>query len=172
MNWEMSIRHVQLVGVFVNTPEEVTRSIMSRCRLDLAQFSGDESAGEVAQFGEQAFKAIRCNDRLTLSQIGKQFPHRQSPPAFLVDAASPGKYGGSGLKADWSQAEALARQVAILLAGGLTPTNVAEAIREVQPWGVDVASGIESSPGIKDHSKMMDFVQAVSCAEFSKFMEA
>jgi phosphoribosylanthranilate isomerase len=86
---------------------------------------------------------------------------REDPPAFLVDASVKGAYGGTGITADWGTAAELAKQYPLLLAGGLTPENVAEAVRRVRPWGVDVASGVESVPGKKDPAKMKAFVQAV-----------
>jgi phosphoribosylanthranilate isomerase len=86
---------------------------------------------------------------------------RQDAPAFLVDASVKGVYGGSGATADWKGAAELAKKYPLLLAGGLTPENVAEAVRRVQPWGVDVASGVESAPGKKDAAKMSAFVKAV-----------
>lgn len=79
-------------------------------------------------------------------------------PAFLVDAYSTTHYGGTGHTADWAAAQPLAAQYPLFLAGGLTPENVAEAIRQVQPWGVDVASGVERAPGVKDHAKIQAFV--------------
>lgn len=158
-------QYIQFVGVFVNTAPQEIDAIMERCHLDLAQLSGDEMAADVDQLGGRAFKAIRSDGRQTLAQIGTAYPLCTKPPALLVDAASPGLYGGSGHLADWAQAEALARRAPILLAGGLTPSNVAEAVQAVQPWGVDVASGIEDSPGVKNHLKMVDFVQAVRALE-------
>ncbi len=86
---------------------------------------------------------------------------RSESPALLVDAAVKGVYGGSGVTADWSAAAELAKKYPLLLAGGLTPENVADAVRQVKPWGVDVASGVESEPGRKDARKMKAFVQAV-----------
>jgi phosphoribosylanthranilate isomerase len=80
---------------------------------------------------------------------------------LLVDAAVKGFYGGSGVTADWNGAAELAKQYPLLLAGGLTPENVADAIRQVRPWGVDVASGVESAPGEKDSGKMKAFVKAI-----------
>jgi phosphoribosylanthranilate isomerase len=91
----------------------------------------------------------------------QSLPQRLSPPAALVDAAVPGQFGGTGYLADWGQTAALAAKSPIFLAGGLTPENVADAIRAVRPWGVDVASGIESAPGKKDAGKMATFVRAV-----------
>jgi phosphoribosylanthranilate isomerase len=86
---------------------------------------------------------------------------RSDVPALLVDATVKGAYGGTGVTADWSKAAELAKQYPLLLAGGLTPENVAEAVRQVQPWGVDVASGVEVAAGRKDAGKMKAFVKAV-----------
>jgi phosphoribosylanthranilate isomerase len=105
--------------------------------------------------------------------LQKSAPASVTRPALLVDAAVKGLYGGSGVVADWSAAAELAKRIRLLLAGGLTPDNVAEAVRRVQPWGVDVASGVEvppqsggkSSPGVKDTEKMNNFVKAVRAAE-------
>ena len=155
------LTHIQLVGIFVNARFREIITIMEQCGLDLAQLSGDETAEELDRIGERAFKAIRSSGQLPLTQVSEIYPPRKSPPALLVDAASPGHYGGSGLTADWSQAEKLARKTPILLAGGLNAVNVSEAIRLVRPWGVDVATGIETVPGIKDRTKMVNFVQAV-----------
>jgi len=79
----------------------------------------------------------------------------------LIDAAVKGVYGGSGVTADWTAAAELAKKYPLLLAGGLTPENVADAVRQVRPWGVDVASGVEAAPGEKDAGKMSAFVKAV-----------
>jgi len=86
---------------------------------------------------------------------------RNNTPALLVDASVKGSYGGTGVTADWKSAAELAKHYPMLLAGGLTPENVANAVRQVKPWGVDVASGVESGVGSKDASKMKAFVQAV-----------
>jgi len=86
---------------------------------------------------------------------------RSTAPAFLVDAVVKGFYGGTGLMADWSAAARLAKRYPFFLAGGLKPENVADAVRQVNPWGVDVASGVESSPGKKDIGKINAFIHAV-----------
>ena len=86
---------------------------------------------------------------------------RQDAPAFLIDASVKGVYGGSGVTADWQRAAELAKQYPLLLAGGLTPENVADAVRQVNPWGVDVASGVEFAPGEKDPGKIKAFVKAI-----------
>jgi phosphoribosylanthranilate isomerase len=148
--------HITLVGVFVNTPVSEIRSILETCSLHLAQLHGDEPAQMVAEFNGRAFKAIR----LPVSESVYPFLSA-THPALLVDAAVKGVYGGSGVVADWSAAAKLSKQFPLLLAGGLTPENVNEAVRQVHPWGVDVASGVEASPGMKDPRKMKAFVEAV-----------
>ncbi|HET7145094.1 MAG TPA: phosphoribosylanthranilate isomerase, partial [Anaerolineales bacterium] len=105
--------------------------------------------------GGKAFKAFRG---IPSNVTGYE---RNEAPALLVDASVKGVYGGSGVTADWSTAAELAKRYPLLLAGGLTPENVADAVRQVKPWGVDVASGVESNSGAKDASKMKSFVRAV-----------
>ena len=90
---------------------------------------------------------------------------RGEAPALLIDASVVGEYGGTGVTADWTAAERLARQFPLLLAGGLTAENVAAAIERVHPWGVDSASGVESAPGKKDPAKMKAFVAEVKRIE-------
>jgi len=156
-----TLKGIQLVGVFVNSTPQQVNETLKLCNLDLAQLSGDETIQEVSKFGGRAFKAVRSGGHQTFMQIGVTYLQREVPPALLIDATSPGLYGGSGRLADWKEAAELSRQAPILLAGGLSPSNVAQAIQAVQPWGVDVASGIETTPGVKDKIKMIDFIQAV-----------
>lgn len=150
-----------MVGVFVNEPPAEIRAIMDHCRLDLAQLSGDEPPEDLIRLGACAFKALRPANATTLQDSLARYPARLGPPAWLVDAFRPGRYGGTGQVAEWNLARSLARQAPILLAGGLTPENVAQAVRQVQPWGVDVASGVESTPGQKDDAKMRALIEAV-----------
>lgn len=176
--------HITLVGVFVNTTTAEIQNILQTCHLHLAQLHGDEPPTMLAALQGLAFKAIRLSaqttpslaDLLSIIQpflpstyasdpIGLSAPQTEPAsalyPALLIDAAAPGMYGGSGHTTDWSTAAALAMRLPLLLAGGLTPTNVAAAIRQVKPWGVDVASGVEASPGRKDPEKMKQFVEAI-----------
>ena len=146
---------VKLVGVFVNSSVEEIKDILQTCHLDLAQLHGDETPETFAQLAPHAFRAFRG---IPESNGGYE---RDEAPAMLIDAAVKGVYGGSGVTADWSAAAELAKKYPLLLAGGLTPENVADAVRQVQPWGVDVASGVESTPGEKDAEKMSAFVKAV-----------
>ena len=146
--------HITYVGVFVDASVEEVRATIETCALSLAQLHGNETPEMVRALDGKAFKAFRG---VSENLIGFA---RDVAPAFLVDASVKGAYGGTGVTADWASAAGLARQYPLLLAGGLTPENVAEAVRRVNPWGVDVASGVESSPGVKDASKMREFVQA------------
>jgi phosphoribosylanthranilate isomerase len=154
--------NIRLVGVFVNYSVDEVMNILKTCSLDLAQLHGDETPGMFAQLAPRAFRAFRG---IPSDLTGYE---RKDVPAFLVDAAVKGMYGGSGVTADWSAAAELAKQYPLLLAGGLTSENVADAVRQVKPWGVDVASGVESAPGEKDALKMSAFVKAVREVENQK----
>lgn len=171
---------ITLVGVFVNRPIHEIRATLQTALLHLAQLHGDEPPEMLAELQPHAFKALRLKsdagtDWKTDNRISgfiHYFGSQSAPPpapALLVDAAAPGLYGGSGQIANWSAAAELSKQFPLLLAGGLTPENVAEAIRAVQPWGVDVASGVESAPGVKDPAKMQAFAQAVRDTRYSLF---
>ena len=146
---------IKLVGVFVNSAVGEVKNILETCSLDLAQLHGDETPEMFAQLVPRVFKAFRG---IPSDITGYE---RNESPALLVDAAVKGVYGGSGVTADWSATAELSKRYPLLLAGGLTPENVADAVRQVRPWGVDVASGVESAAGEKDVSKMKAFVQAV-----------
>ncbi len=151
--------HIKLVGVFVNSSVEEVKDILDTCSLDLAQLHGDEAVEMLKALDSKAFKAFRG---MPESINGFE---RKDAPAFLVDASVKDSYGGTGFIADWNGAAKLAKKYPLLLAGGLTPENVAEAIRRVKPWGVDVASGVESAPGEKDAAKMSTFVKEVRRSE-------
>jgi phosphoribosylanthranilate isomerase len=137
-----------LVGVFVNETAETMNAVLDECNIDLAQLSGDESDDVLDTMGERGFKAIRKHpDAMSDSSL------------LLLDAHAAGMYGGTGKTVDWGRAAGLAKQCRLLLAGGLTPENVAAAVTTVRPWGVDVASGVESSPGVKDPVKVVSFIR-------------
>ena len=147
--------HITYVGVFVNASAEEIRATMETCGLSLAQLHGDETLEMLSALDGKAFKAFRG-----IPQHLNGFT-RGNAPAFLLDASVKDLYGGSGVTANWNGAKKLAEKYPLLLAGGLSPKNVADAIRQVKPWGVDVASGVECAPGEKDPQKMKAFVQAV-----------
>lgn len=147
--------NVELVGVFVNSSVDQVKDILVTCSLDFAQLHGDETAEMFAQLAPRAFKAFRG-----VPADVNGFA-RSGPPDLLVDASVKDSFGGTGVTANWLAAGELAKKYSLLLAGGLTPENVADAVRQVNPWGVDVASGVEASPGEKDPRKMKAFVKAV-----------
>lgn len=151
--------HITYVGVFVNAPVAEIYATLETCGLSLAQLHGDETSEILNKLNGKAFKAFRG-----VPQSVDGFA-RHDAPALLVDASVKDAYGGTGVTADWNGAAELAKKYPLLLAGGLTPENVAEAVRQVSPWGVDVASGVESVPGVKDAGKIEAFVQAVKRLE-------
>ena len=149
--------NIKLVGVFVNSSMDEVKNILETCSLDLAQLHGDETPEMFARLAPNVFKAFRGVKDV---EADKRMI-ADGEPAFLADAAVKGVYGGSGVKADWSAAAELAKKYPLLLAGGLTPENVADAVRQVKPWGVDVATGVESGAGEKDTAKMSAFINAI-----------
>jgi phosphoribosylanthranilate isomerase len=154
------------VGVFVNKSPETVREILDFCGLDLAQLHGNESQAEVKELQDRAYKAIRPQVMSEARKMLDQYAGiRESAPTLLIDAYQTGQYGGTGSCVDWSIAAELAQSTSLLLAGGLTHENVSTALSAVQPWGVDVSSGVESEPGRKDQQKIKAFVHAVRMFE-------
>jgi phosphoribosylanthranilate isomerase len=147
------------VGVFVNEEAEKVRTLMDECGFGLAQLHGDESAAYCQNLGRPTLKALRLKDRGTFLALA-EFQGRANVRGFLIDTFSDQSYGGTGQTADWTLAQEVARSAPVILAGGLNPANVAEAIRMVRPYGVDVSSGVEKSPGKKDHHKLKAFIEA------------
>ena len=144
------------VGVFVNAPEDLVLTAMRGCRLNMLQFHGDESPEYCLKFGLMSMKAFRVRDAASLESV-TEYP----TDAWLLDAFAPDRVGGTGETFNWDLALAAQRHGRpIFLAGGLTPENVAQAIRKVQPFGVDVSSGVEASPGRKDPAKVKAFIAA------------
>jgi phosphoribosylanthranilate isomerase len=144
---------VRRIGVFVNADAETVNKIASNLLLDFVQFHGDETVEYVRQFGQQAIKVFRAGEGFDPSIV-----RSYNTPLSLIDAYDPEVYGGTGKTADWKSARAASQYGKIILAGGLTPENVQEAIRQADPFGVDVAGGIEIMAGKKDHAKMKEFI--------------
>ena len=148
------------VGVFVNEDVTVVRRLMDDCGLGFAQLHGDESAAYCQELGRPILKALRVKDRSAFLALA-EFRGRAGVRGFVLDAFSDEAYGGTGQVIDWPLAAEIAKAASILLAGGLTPENVEKAIHAVQPYGVDVSSGVELAPGKKDHEKVRAFIRAV-----------
>lgn len=144
------------VGVFVNAAEDFVFDAIRDCGLTLLQFHGDEAPEYCGQFGLMNMKAFRVHGAETLEDIPKY-----ATDAYLLDAYSSTTLGGTGERFNWDLAvEAQKFGKPIFLAGGLTSDNVAGAIRKVRPFAVDVSSGVESAPGVKDHEKIRAFIAA------------
>jgi phosphoribosylanthranilate isomerase len=144
------------VGVFVDQKPEAMVQTLDFCRLGYAQLHGAEPLEAATTLMEQGFgviKAFRMRDKASLANI-----ERYQATAYLLDSYIPGRPGGTGHRFDWTLVEQAKQYGPIILAGGLTPDNVEEAIRTVRPWGVDVSSGVEAAPGRKDHSKLHRFI--------------
>jgi phosphoribosylanthranilate isomerase len=150
---------VSSVGLFVNAPETEIAAVLRQVPLSLLQFHGDEGEEECARWDRPYIRAARVAPGLDLLQYATRF---KSARGLLLDAFVEG-YGGGGTCFDWAliPPELL---LPLILSGGLTPENVGEAIRRVQPAAVDVSSGVESAKGIKDHRRMADFVAAARAA--------
>ena len=149
---------VTRVGLFVDASPERVRATLDAVHLDLLQFHGDEPPEYCAAFGRPWLKAIRLRPGLDLAAEAERFA---DACGLLVDAWHPELPGGTGELGDWSRIpERLSRP--LVLAGGLTPDNVGEAIARVRPWAVDVSSGVESEKGIKDAALIEAFMQGVN----------
>lgn len=154
-----------LVGAFVNEAPDMVLAVADQVGLDIVQLSGDESPSDVAGCAAYypVLKALRFPPGMAAGDaLSKLNEYRDLVPAerlrFVVDTYNPGEYGGTGKLANWGIATALARHEEIMLAGGLTPSNVGQAINEVAPWGVDVSSGIERE-GAKDPAMIRSFIE-------------
>lgn len=151
------------VGVFVNPEEDDVLRAISECGVNLLQFHGEETPEFCTRFGVMSMKAFRVRDAGSLLAL-PDYP----TDAYLLDAYSPAAHGGTGAKFNWDLAlEAKQHSKPIFLAGGLTPENVGAAVRQVQPFAVDVSSGVESAPGKKDSAKVRAFIQAVQQGQAS-----
>ena len=146
---------VQTVGLFVNEELAVVNGIADRCGLDIVQLHGDETPEYCSGVRRRLIKAFRVKDETCLDLIDDY-----DVAACLLDAWSPSAYGGTGKTFNWEIAAAAAASKRIILAGGLTPGNVAAAVRAVRPYAVDVSSGVEAAPGRKDHKILQQFIEA------------
>ena len=156
---------VDAVALFMDDPEDDVREVVRTVRPSLLQFHGNESEAFCRSFGVPYLKAIAMGEPDTQHAISPQSRY-PSAAGFLFDSHAPGGQGGSGQTFDWSRLPAEITKP-WLLAGGLSPGNIFEAVIATRPWGVDVSSGIESAPGIKDGDKMRRFVEEVRRADCS-----
>lgn len=155
---------VSRVGVFIDATLQEIEAVLRRVELDVLQLHGDEKPDFVRQvrqaFGRRIVKAIRVRDASSLGRLDEY-----EVDAFLFDTYVPGQAGGTGQRFDWRLAAPWTATHRIILAGGLTPANVSKAIRLVRPYGVDVSSGVEKEPGVKDPGKVTEFLAQVRSLE-------
>jgi phosphoribosylanthranilate isomerase len=145
---------VTSVGLFVNEPPARIREMVEFCGLNTVQLHGDEAPDQCCYPPCRVIKALRLRGRMENSLFAS-YP----VAALLLDAYVPSRYGGTGHQCDWSQAATVAENHRVILAGGLNPDNVAEAVQQVHPYGVDVSSGVEEKPGQKDPEKVASFIR-------------
>lgn len=156
---------IDVVGVFVNTPASRVKRIADSCHLDWVQLHGDEPWGYCRELDLPIIKVIRVSRNYKPEKIcadlayGTKILGKQKH-LFLIDSNAPEKYGGTGQPFNWKLARPIAEQFPVIIAGGLTPENVGEAIRIIAPWGVDVSSGVETE-GVKDITKIRQFIEIV-----------
>jgi len=146
---------VTTVGLFVNEEPTHIREMVEFCRLDRVQLHGDESPEQCSELRFPVIKAVRLKDGMAEENLAR---YRVS--ALLLDAYVPDRFGGTGQLCDWEMAARISARHRVVLAGGLTPDNVAEAVRRVRPYAVDVSSGVEDAPGVKSQGKVADFIRA------------
>ncbi|GAI37034.1 unnamed protein product [marine sediment metagenome] len=162
---------IKPVGVFVDTPASEVNRIADFCGLDWVQLSGNESWEYCRQIARPIIKAIRIGQQLR-EEINAELTvglKTLSPQRFIIllDSQVEGKYGGTGITFNWRLAQQVAKEFSVIIAGGLNPENVAQAIETATPWGVDVSSGVETD-GTKDIAKIKAFIKAVRRTDDNK----
>jgi phosphoribosylanthranilate isomerase len=145
---------VQAVGLFVNAEVDFVNAIAEQCRLDLVQLHGDESPEYCDRIARRVIKAFRVKEIASLDSV-----RNYRVAGILLDAYSPKAFGGTGLTFNWEIALAAKTNGPVILAGGLTPDNVHQAVERVDPYGVDVSGGVEVVPGRKDPEKVKEFIR-------------
>jgi phosphoribosylanthranilate isomerase len=152
---------VTVVGLFVNASRQEIGETLKATRIDLLQFHGDETPEDCTGHGRPYIKAVRMRDGVDLQQEQERF---SGASALLLDSYKKSEYGGTGTTFDWGVIPA-AMTSSIILAGGLTPDNVEQAVRLVRPYAVDVSGGVELEKGVKDSAKIEAFVRGVESGD-------
>lgn len=150
---------VTTVALFVNASAAEVEQVIDTGAIDLLQFHGDENPEFCSSFGKPYIKALRMKPGVDFQAFSTAYA---SAKALLLDAWDDSHYGGTGKTFDWESVRSAAGSSRIILAGGLTPANVAQAINTLRPWAVDVSSGVEQTPGIKSAALMQQFISEVN----------
>jgi phosphoribosylanthranilate isomerase len=148
---------VTVVGLFVDEAPERVREVLGQARIDLLQFHGDEPADYCESFARPYIKAVRMKPGVDLARLAENY---RSASGLLLDADDPKAKGGTGTRFDWAAVPADCK-LPVILAGGLSPANAGEALRQTRPFGLDVSSGVEAAKGVKDADKMAAFLKEV-----------
>ena len=151
------------VGVFVDESEDLIRRIIREGGIQILQFHGSESPVLCTRFREKVIKAIRIKDEESISEM-----QMYDVDTFLLDTYLDCAKGGTGKTFNWKYAEMAKKNGRIILSGGLNPSNIGNAVRKLKPYGVDVSSGVEISPGKKDHVKIREFVREAKKYDVAK----
>jgi len=159
----------EVVGLFVNAPATEVNTIADICHLDWVQLSGDEPWEYCLEIAKPLIKVVHVSEQQKPEEISETLAYgasilKRRKHLYLIDSFTQGKYGGTGKTFNWELARQAASQFPVIIAGGLTPENVAQAIKQVAPWGVDVSSGVEAD-GIKHPARIKAFIQAVRRAD-------
>jgi phosphoribosylanthranilate isomerase len=152
---------VTIVGLFVDAAPEEIRRVLAAVPLDLLQFHGNEAPEACRGYGRPYIKVVHMAEGTDLAGVARPY---DDAAGILVDTYVQGVPGGTGQVFDWSQVPA-ALACPVILAGGLTPDNVAAAVAQVRPWAVDVSGGVEAAPGVKDVAKIAAFIRGVNSVE-------
>lgn len=161
---EDSMPGPRVVGLFRNQPAEFVNRVARMAALDMVQLCGDEDDDYYAQMERPILKQVRVRPETSAEELEAEVnAHLDAGRMVVLDAYDPNTPGGAGVVFDWSVAAGVASLEGVLLAGGLTPDNVSDAIKQLSAWGVDVSSGVESD-GVKDDVKIQDFVTAALSA--------
>jgi phosphoribosylanthranilate isomerase len=155
---------INRVGLFVNPSKEEVFETLESCGLDIIQLHGDETPEFCESLPKRVIKAIRIKDASDLYLISKY----KNCSGILLDSFSNNSYGGTGRTFSWNLVKEVQTNKSIILAGGLNEKNIKNAILELRPYGVDVSSGVESSPGRKDHQKMKNFIRIVKMVDYEE----
>ena len=160
---------VETVGVFVNAHVGTVNKIADKCGLDWVQLHGDEPWESCLELARPVIKVIRISRNQKAEQVCKDLAYgtkllNKQKHIYLIDSNVKDRYGGTGIRFDWKLAVPIAKEFPVIIAGGLTPDNVGEAIKVISPWGVDVSTGVETK-GVKDMEKVRKFILAVKKAD-------
>lgn len=152
---------ISVVGLFVNAAPDAIEAVLDKVRIDVLQFHGEEPASQCRRYGRPYIKALAMREGVDVQAYAADYPDAAS---LLLDTFYQGSSGGTGHTFDWSRVPQDIGKP-IILAGGLTPENVAEAIQRTRPYAVDVSGGVEAAPGIKDANKIAAFIRSVNSVQ-------